>query len=357
MIQGALLPRLAPAIGLFFLAPLTAEYLMGNSPITDSISKLLGLSCLYGGGALLIREFTRRTGRGWPAMMTLALAYGMIEEAYVTQTLWDSNWVVGAHTLDYGFIPALGLAGPWTMFMVGVHTVFSISTPIAVAETLAGSRRTTPWLGKVGLTVAGVLYATVALGAGIAQAVYGHHASAPQLIGAGVVIAAIIVVGVRLPRRPAEVTPLPGRAPGPWAAGALAMVAGAVFVLLYAVDPTGFTPWLAEAIPLPAWLTVIIYLVLFVAVATVVVRWSHRAGWSQAHRLALAGGAMLTYAWHSFPQKVIVPTVPPTPPTSLVEDLTSNAILTVGAVALLTVAGLRLRRESVSGTAGVQQSR
>ncbi|GAA3222043.1 hypothetical protein [Nonomuraea helvata] len=355
MIQGALLPRLAPAIGLFFLAPLTAEYLMGNAPITH-VQNLLGLAPLYGGGALLIREFARRTGRGWPTMMTLALAYGMIEEAYVTQTLWDSNWVVGAHTLEYGFIPALGLAGPWTLFMVGVHTVFSISAPIAVAETLAGSRRTTPWLGKAGLTITGVLYAVVALGAGIAQAVYGHHASAPQLIGAAVVIAAIIVVGVRLPRRTTDLTPLPGRAPSPWVAGALAMVAGAVFVLLYAVDPTGFTPWLAEAIPLPAWLSVIIYLALFVTVATMVVRWSHRAGWSQAHRLALAGGAMLTYAWHSFPQRNITPTVPPTRPTSLAEDLTSNAILTAGAVALLLVAALRLRQPSSTGTGDVQQS-
>ncbi|MDP4510109.1 hypothetical protein [Nonomuraea turcica] len=356
MNQEALLPRLAPAIGLFFLAPLTAEYLMGNAPITDNVLKLLGLSCLYGGGALLIREFARRTGRGWPAMMTLALVYGLIEEAYVTQTLWDSNWVVGAHTLEYGFIPALGLAGPWTLFMVGVHTAFSISAPIAVAETLAGARRTTPWLGKVGLTIAGVMYAVVALGSGIAQAVYGHHASALQLIGAAVVIAAIIVVGVRLPRRTTDLTPLPGRAPSPWVAGALAMVAGAVFVLLYAVDPTGFTPWLAEAIPLPAWLSTIIYLALFVTVATVVVRWSHRAGWSQAHRLALAGGAMLTYAWHSFPQRTITPTVPRTPPTPLAEDLASNAILTAGAVALLVVAALRLRRPPVSGTAGTRQS-
>ena len=356
MIQGPLLPRLAPAIGLFFLAPLIAEYLMGNAPITH-VQNLLGLAPLYGGGALLIREFARRTGRGWPTMMTLALAYGMIEEAFVTQTLWDSNWVVGAHTLDYGFIPALGLAGPWTLFMAGVHTVFSISAPIAVAETLAGSRRTTPWLGKAGLTITSVLYAVVVLGAGIMQAVFGHHASAPQLIGAGVVIAAIIVVGIRLPRHTTDVTPPPGRAPSPWVAGAFALIAGSVFVLLYAVDPTGFTPWLAEAIPLPAWLSVIIYLTLFVTVATVVVRWSHRAGWSQAHRLALAAGATLTYAWHSFPQRTITPQVPPTPPTSLAEDLASNAILTVGAVTLLGIAALRLRRASASATESIQQSR
>ncbi|MER6002062.1 hypothetical protein ABT120_26055 [Nonomuraea angiospora] len=48
--------------------------------------------------------------------------------------------------------------------------------------------------------------------------------------------------------------------------------------------------------------------------------------------------------------------MPPTPPTSLAEDLTSNAILTAGAVALLVVAALRLRQPSVTGTEDVQQS-
>jgi hypothetical protein len=55
------LKRVAPAIGLFFIAPLVAEYLLGDIPI-----KLLGviaiLAPLYGGGALVIREVVRRTG-------------------------------------------------------------------------------------------------------------------------------------------------------------------------------------------------------------------------------------------------------------------------------------------------------
>ncbi|MEV1245686.1 hypothetical protein ACIBO2_52785 [Nonomuraea sp. NPDC050022] len=33
-------------------------------------------------------------------------------------------------------------------FMAGVHTIWSISVPIAIMETLAGSRRTTPWLAS-----------------------------------------------------------------------------------------------------------------------------------------------------------------------------------------------------------------
>ena len=68
--------RLLPALGLFFLAPLIAEFLLGNLPIT-MLGSLVVLAPLYGGGALLIREVARRTGRGWASIVVLALAYGI----------------------------------------------------------------------------------------------------------------------------------------------------------------------------------------------------------------------------------------------------------------------------------------
>src|ERR1051326_3441571 len=64
------------ALSLFFLAPLVGEFLLGNTPITSLPSVLL-LAPMYGGGALLIREIARRTGRGWPTMVLLAAAYGL----------------------------------------------------------------------------------------------------------------------------------------------------------------------------------------------------------------------------------------------------------------------------------------
>ncbi len=69
---------MVPAIALYFLAPLVAEYLLGDFPLTY-LPLLLLLAPMYGGGALLIREVTRRLGRGWPTMMVLALAYGVFE--------------------------------------------------------------------------------------------------------------------------------------------------------------------------------------------------------------------------------------------------------------------------------------
>src|SRR5690348_15573402 len=80
--------RVAPALGLFLLAPLVGEYLLGNVAISQLIA-LAFLAPLYGGGALLIREVARRTGRGWPMMVLLALAYGLLEAGMLDQSLFN----------------------------------------------------------------------------------------------------------------------------------------------------------------------------------------------------------------------------------------------------------------------------
>ena len=88
--------RLAPALALYFLAPLVAEFLLGDFSIV-SVPLIVVLAPMYGGGALLVREITRRAGRGWP---TIAVAL-------LTQSLFNPNYV-DVHLLDKGFVPALG---------------------------------------------------------------------------------------------------------------------------------------------------------------------------------------------------------------------------------------------------------
>ncbi|GAB3418770.1 hypothetical protein [Flindersiella endophytica] len=325
------LRRLAPPVGLVLLAPLVAEFLMGNITLTYLIALPL-IALLYGGGALLIREYARRTGRGWPTMLGLALAYGMLEETFVTQTLFNQNWA-GFRILDYGYVSGLGLGLPWTLFMVGVHTVWSISVPIALAETIARERRTTPWLGKVGFGVTAVLFTLTIVGDSILTATREGVASVTQLVVAAVIVAVIATIALRLPR-PGRLQPAAGRVPSPWLACGFAAAAGAAFVLLYAADPTGLSPWLA-ALRIPAWVNVVANLALFAITITVVTRWSRRPDWSQAHILALAGGALLTYAWHSFPWRSL-------DDAGLVLDLASNTVFTAGAIALLAYAARRV---------------
>jgi len=73
--------RVAPAVGLFLIAPLVAEFLLGDLPI-KMLGALVILAPLYGGGALIVREVVRRTGRGWPSIFVLAFAYAVFEEAF-----------------------------------------------------------------------------------------------------------------------------------------------------------------------------------------------------------------------------------------------------------------------------------
>lgn len=328
------LRRLAPAIGLFCLAPLVAEFLMGNLTLKYLIVFPL-MALLYGGGALLIREYARRTGRGWPTIIGLALAYGMLEETFVTQTLFNPDWA-DFRILDYGHVSALGMGVPWTLFMVGVHTVWSISVPIALAETLARDRATTPWLGSVGFGVVAGLFALTIAGDSILTATRAGVASATQLVVAAVVVVLIAAVALRLPGpgRPRPAVATTDRAPSPWLAGAFAAVAGAGFVLVYAFDPAGLSPWLAR-LHVPAWLNALANLALFAIAIAVVTRWSRKPGWSLAHVLALAGGALLTYAWHSFPWRTL-------DGAGLAMDLVSNAIFTAGAIVLLVIAARRV---------------
>ena len=138
------LRRIAPALALLIIAPLIAEFLLGDFSIRQ-IGFVLVFIPQYGGGALLVRETTRRARRGWPTMLLLALAYTLIEEGFTTQTLFNPNYA-GQRLLDYGFMPALGTSLYWTSYVLTLHVVWSVGSSVALAEGIAGERWREPWL-------------------------------------------------------------------------------------------------------------------------------------------------------------------------------------------------------------------
>ena len=138
--------RIAPAVGLFFLSPFVAEFLLGNVSIRRLPIGLV-MAPMYGGGAVLVREAARRAGKGWPTIFLLALAYAVIEEGLICQTLFNPSYF-GLDLLREGYIPALGMGAWWTLFVLTLHTVWSISAPIAIIESLAPSSR--PCHGSAG---------------------------------------------------------------------------------------------------------------------------------------------------------------------------------------------------------------
>lgn len=324
----SLLSRITPAAILFILAPLVAEFLLGNLAIT-MLPVLVVMAPMYGGGALLIREVVRRTGRGWSGMILLALAYAVLEEGIVTQSLFNPDYL-GENLLDYGFLPSLGIALPWTLFVLTLHTVWSISVPIALVEALFPERRTTPWLGRPGLAITFVLFAIGAIAITAATlSTEAFVAPVLQLAGAAAAVIALIIAAFSLPpalHRPADAGTR--AAPGAWSVGAFSLAAGSIFMLI-----TLFTLTLR----LSTWWTPVVLFLLLDAVVIVVVRsWSGRQGWGDRHRLALAGGALLTYAWYAFPQPSVYL-------GNSAVDLIGNAVFAAGAVLLIAVAARRLQ--------------
>lgn len=315
-----MLRRIAPAIGLFFLSPFVGEFLLGNASI-DVLPIGLVMAPMYGGGAVLIRETARRAGKGWPTLLLLAGAFGVVEEGLVCQTLFNPSYF-GFNLLREAYLPSLGMGVWWTLFVLTLHTVWSISVPIAIVESLVRDRATSSWLGWFGLAVVAVLYV---LGCGIVfSGTYEHEhfvASRAQLLGTASCAAILTAVAFTL----GEPMTRSGRAaPGPWPVGIFALLAASLFMIARMV--------------LAGWPLVFAYLLVYGLVAVLVVRWSGRAGWGAAHRLALAGGALLTYAWHSFPESPVLG-------SKGTIDLIGNVVFSVLAVILLFFAARNVRRQ------------
>ncbi|MFF0265203.1 hypothetical protein [Kribbella sp. NPDC004536] len=316
--------RALPALGLFFLSPLVAEFLLGNIPISGLFA-LFALAPLYGGGAVLIREVARRRGWGYPSILILALAYGVIEEGITTQSLFNPNY---AHLrlLDPGHISFLGMGAPWTVMVLGLHTLWSITVPIVVMESLS-SRPREPWLGKIGFSVYGVLFV---LGV-VATTAFGYakdpfRASPGQNIGAAVAVVVLIAlaawVGRRTPRRTT------GNVPSPWIVGIAGLVLSSGWMLVNDELKNG-------------WLCAGVSIVIDVLAIVLFVTWSRRTTWTRMHTLAAAGGAMLTYAWHAFPESPVFG-------ASMTVDLIGNTVFALLAVAVLISATIRCDKFSRS---------
>ncbi|MFI5906066.1 hypothetical protein [Dactylosporangium sp. NPDC051541] len=316
--------RNALVLGLFFLAPLVGEFLLGNTPIV-LLPAIIVLAAMYGGGALLIREVARRRGLGWPNMLILALAYGVMEEGLTTQSLFNPNYA-DDHLLAPGYIPALGIGVPWTIFVIGIHVFWSISAPILLMEGFAGERRTKPWLKRRGLIVTVILFAIgIAATTAINMSQWPYTATAAQFTVTGVIVVLLLAAGVFVRFR----SPAPaGTAPSPWVVLTMTLVTGAAFVMITTVDS------------LPVWLGVTLEVAGIVVFLVAAGLWSARVGWGDAHRLAIGTGALLTYTWHAFVKQ-------PSGRADLAVHLTGNIVFGAAAVILIWFAWRRLQQRSV----------
>lgn len=263
--------RRLPALCLFLLAPLIGEVLLGNLPLTslDTLAAFPVLALLYGAGAVVIREVAVRTGRAWPTMLILAIAYGVLEEGLVTQSLFSPSFN-GLALNEYGQLAGIGV--PWALFVLTIHSVWSIVVPTVLVESLFPARIGKPWLGIPGLVVAIVLYLLGAAALSFGT-IYkeGFVAEPAQLLGAAVVAIVLIIIGFLI--RPANRRSYI-RTSTPWspvALGSVAFVAGSLFFTMYRLGVT-------LRLLLPA-IEVLGAIVLIGAVVAIVTVNASRSGW------------------------------------------------------------------------------
>ncbi len=320
------------AVTLFFVAPLVAEFLLGDFPATW-LPLIIVLAPMYGGGALLIRELTRRTGRGWPTILLLGVAYAIIEEAFTTQSLFNPHYL-GMHLLSHAWIPSLGISAWWTLFMLNVHPFWSIGVSIALVEGLfpqpAGSYQSsarTPWLGNVGLSVAAILF--------VAGACYNtryqlHHdpfrATAAQFIVSALFVVVFAAAAFLIP--PPGPSRNPSPTPSPWLMCGAAFLLGAVVFL----SPV-LWDWGAVVLMLAVDLVFLVGIGLF----------SQCSGWTPLHTFSVGAGGALLYGAHAFMQGPVVPC-----PKWIA--LASHVLFMVLAIVVVAIAARRTRSAMLQGT-------
>ena len=329
---------IAPTLGLFFLAPLTAEYLIGYSSetFTEMLVGLWLLAPLYGGAAIIIRESARRTGRGWPTIILLSLAFGVFQAGLIDHSLFDPSYQITDSWYNMPnptYIPALGISSLVALIFVLGHVIWSISAPIAIIETFVSSRMTVPWLDNLGLAIISIEYILASSIICWFTAIEDQFLpSALQMTGTAIVVSALIALAfsVRLEERPFAAR----RLPKPWVVGT------AAFMLLSL--PT-IIETACEMLGIPSmfmidWPGFMINILTIGLLAAMTWQWSQSIDWSASHTLSLAGGALLTRAWIAF---LLVPF----DEAMFYDELVQRTVFLLGVVMLLLLAAWKIRAE------------
>jgi hypothetical protein len=325
------LRRLAPVAGLFLLAPWAAECSWGGFTATDFPAVLIFLGPLYGGAAIGIREIARRTGGGWPAIILLAAAFGVLQAGLIDQSLFNRDYLADTQYADLGresattLVPGLGISAGQAFDFVSNHIWLSIATPIALVEAFGGAeRRHRPWLGGRGLAGVGVLFL---LGAALIfsddSGRKGFLAGPVQLGFAAALVVALVGAAL-LPRWRRTPPADTGWVPPPLLFGAGVLAAHLGF-------------WFAIG-----WAGVGVRASAVLAGGALVVVWSRRAGWGPRHVVAGWSAGLVAAAGGAY----LVPTyAPASPAEAVVGDVT------VSVVTLLLVVGAYARVSPRRGSA------
>ena len=127
-------PNRRPLLALILLSPVIAEMLSGSTPPLEWLNPIAALLLiwLYGAGVLVMRETAVRWKTGWPSILLLGAAYGIIEEGLAVKSFFDPAW------MDLGTLGWYGrwldVNWVWAVWLTIYHAVVSIAIPIFLVE-------------------------------------------------------------------------------------------------------------------------------------------------------------------------------------------------------------------------------
>jgi hypothetical protein len=273
--------RLVAIGALVVLSAIGAELLSAYNDTTGRPVELLFnvvfFAMLYGCPALLIREVARRTGRGWPTMLLLSAAAGLLQAGVIDQSLFSDSYgdVEGwEESLRATYVAPLGLGAYMLQNFVLGHVIYSFCAPIALAEAMRPAVAHRLWLGWRAIAVTTMSWLLVA--ALICSDALGSeaHATLPEVAAALAVVAALVAGAFRVGR--VDRAPR-GRTPR-----------------VRAVLVVSFVAASAHAVVMETWLGFAIATLVVMASSWLLARTARGRGWGLAHVAALATGVLLS---------------------------------------------------------------
>lgn len=329
--------RVPAWLTLWLLAPVLGEMFSGSSPPMQYFQPqiFLMLGVLYGGGALLVREYTVLWGKSWGSLLVLGVAYAIAEEGLMCKSFFNPQWPDVGKLGEYG--RWAGVNWIWTYYLTLFHTFYSIGVSVMLAEILHYRQRRELWLKPWArrLFVA-LLLLDVWVG-------YRFFPYQPSMLLIAITCGAIVLLvwlAKRLPARECNDTQQ-GKASAPWKFSLWGFVASFLFFVTMFIGPETRIP-ASVYLLLSAGLTLLLgWLV-----------WRMSAGgrgWAARHRASLILGVLLTFALLD-----VLLRYKPEPST---EDMRGMELVALGAVSLGVMAVVTARRVDATPLNLVSSSR
>lgn len=208
--------RIVSILLLALAAPVCAELLQAYLAGTGDLAVMAGtaafLAPLYGGAALLIRDLSVRTGRGWTGVLLLAAAFGLAMTGIIDLSMFGEHrddvayW---AELREPTLVGAAGFSAYATFSWVLGHVMMSVGAPLAIHSGLAPRHAGRPLLGRVGTVVTLALLALVAVAIHAdGRGIYDYVPSLGQVAGVLLGIATFVALALSRLGRPVRVRPV-----------------------------------------------------------------------------------------------------------------------------------------------------